>query len=267
MVNFMITGTIFKIKKFAIHDGPGIRTTLFLKGCPMSCWWCHNPEGQKFESEKMIKGENGSNQNEWVGREMTVSEVIREIEKDIIFYDESGGGATFSGGEPLSQPDFVDQLIIECKKKEINTLLDTTGFAPSDIFLNLSRKVDFLFFDLKLINDKEHIKYTGISNRLVLENLKMISKDKKRPSIHIRFPVIPGITDTNGNPERLAEFVKSLDTIQHIDILPYHNIANGKYQRLGMENKLAGLKPPGNSEVETVMSIFKSYGFSVKSGG
>ena len=139
-------GFIFDIKKFAIHDGPGIRSTVFLKGCPLECWWCHNPEGQNLEPEKM-EGKD------IVGEEVTVDWVIKEIEKDRIFYDQSGGGVTFSGGEPLMQPEFLQQLVLECKKRGIHTTLDTSGYAPADVFIPFIDIVDLFLYDLKIIDE------------------------------------------------------------------------------------------------------------------
>ena len=147
-------GIIFDIKKYALHDGPGIRTTVFLKGCPLNCWWCHNPEGQNPEPERFLT--NQTVNHEIIGREVTVDEVIAEIEKDRIFYDESGGGATFSGGEPLMQPDFLKNLLTACQIRDISTVLDSCGYAAWEIIEKIKDKVDLFLYDLKMIDDKKH---------------------------------------------------------------------------------------------------------------
>lgn len=168
-----VKGTIFDIKKFALHDGPGIRTTIFLKGCPMRCPWCHNPESQNPEPEAMtatnLPGGNRPVVQEIVGRQVTVREVMWEIRKDLLFYDESGGGVTFSGGEPLMQPKFLTALLTASKRSGIRTALDTTGYAPWIELENILPLVDLFLYDLKFIDDSLHQKYTGVSNRLVFE--------------------------------------------------------------------------------------------------
>ncbi|MFX1514452.1 MAG: 4Fe-4S cluster-binding domain-containing protein, partial [Promethearchaeota archaeon] len=168
-------GIIFDVKKYAIHDGPGIRTTVFFKGCPLRCWWCHNPEGQKEGLETIIKTQIdkntlSDNQEETIGREVSVVEVITEIEKDQLFYDESGGGVTFSGGEPLMQPAFLNALLDACKEKELTTTLDTCGYASWNILKKIKDKIDLFLYDIKIIDNKEHQKYTGVSNNQILSN-------------------------------------------------------------------------------------------------
>jgi len=173
-----IRGTIFDLKKFAIHDGPGIRTTVFFKGCPLDCAWCHNPEGVKPHRETftvLARGggtdRDGCEKEEVVGREVTVDEVMEEIEKDVIFYEQSGGGVTFSGGEPLQQEEFLAALLRECAVKNIRTAVDTSGFAPWEALERIARQTDMILYDLKIINEQEHVKYTGVVNKLVLARL------------------------------------------------------------------------------------------------
>ena len=202
------SGFIFDIKKFAIHDGPGIRTTVFLKGCVMDCWWCHNPESQNLEPEKIIKV-NQLNIHETIDRKVSVDEVLEEVEKDRVFYEESGGGVTFSGGEALTQPEFLYSLLEKSKEKNIHTTLDTTGYVKWEILEKISNMVDLFLYDLKLFDDELHQKYTGVSNKLILENLLKLDANKNK--IIIRIPIIPTLTDTEGNLEQLAIFIKNLN--------------------------------------------------------
>ncbi len=248
-------GIIFDIKRFAIHDGPGIRTTVFFKGCPMKCPWCHNPESQKKCPERVAN--NGK--KEIIGVKRSVEEIIDEIEKEVVFYDESRGGVTFSGGEPLAQPQFLQALLKECRKRDIHTTLDTTGYVSPKTFKSIIDKVDMFLYDLKIMDDKKHIQCTGVSNRPVLENLKILSKKGKK--VIIRFPVIPGITDTEENIKAVGTYVSSLKNISEIDLLPYHRIAEGKYRRLKKENmmKTMTVVPPSDERMEEIKQLFKKY--------
>ena len=251
-------GIIFDIKKFAIHDGPGIRSTVFLKGCPLECWWCHNPEGQNLQTEEM-QGRST------VGREVTVNEVLEEIEKDRVFYDQSDGGATFSGGEPLMQPDFLKHLLLECKKGGIHTVLDTSGYAPTEIVTSFINLVDLFLYDLKIIDDKQHLLYTGVSNRLILDNLRELDKANKRT--YIRFLVIPGITDTAENIEATAEVISSLNNVEEVNLLTYHKLAGGKYKKLGKEYRMGDVNTISKEELEAVKNVFEQHGFKTTIGG
>ena len=242
-------GVLFDIKRFAIHDGPGIRTTIFLKGCPQRCWWCHNPESLNPGIE------------DGIGETRTAEQVMQEIEKEMIFYDESGGGVTFSGGEPLMQPEFLSVLMDRCRKQEIHITLDTTGCVPPRIFNSLLDKVDLFLYDLKIIDNSGHRKYTGASNQYALENLETLSKKKKKAIV--RFPMIPGITDTIENVTAVAKFVSGLKSIHNIEVLPYHRTAEQKYRRLKLENKMKGVLPPSPERTREVKNIYKSYDLNV----
>ena len=262
------TGTIFRIKKYALHDGPGIRTTVFLKGCPLSCWWCHNPEGQSRRPEPMAAksgaGPDGA-EAETIGRQVTVAEVVGEIEKDRIFYDTSGGGATFSGGEPLSQPDFLHALLQACREREIHTAVDTSGCAPAETLGALLNLVDLWLFDLKILDDMAHKRYTGVSNRAIIENLRRIAAGGG--NVVLRFALVPGITDDGDNLEGLVRLAQSLEALTRVDLLPYHAAAAGKYRRLGKENRLRGLRPPSAQRVAAVQNFLSSRGLQVQVGG
>ncbi|QTA81075.1 Radical SAM domain-containing protein [Desulfonema limicola] len=246
-------GIIFNIKKYAIHDGPGIRSTVFLQGCPLSCWWCHNPEGRAFGKTNVMS------------RQVSVSEVIAEVEKDVIFYDESGGGVTFSGGEPLSQAHFLYEMLTQCCKKEIHTTIDTSGYAPLESISKIAEITGLFLYDLKIMDSKDHIKYTGVSNELILENLKIIHNMGK--NIIIRFPVIPEITDTYENISQILEFISSLKNIKEVSLLPFHNIAQGKYWKLKKEDKMKKTPPPDISRLIKIKQRFELQGFSVTIGG
>jgi len=266
----MEKGLIFNIQRYAIHDGPGIRVNIFFKGCPMRCWWCHNPESLKPEKEiiekrKILDKNITIKENETVGKEMTVSEVLSEIGKEIPFFDESGGGVTFSGGEPLMQVDFLNAILEKCKERDIHTVLDTSGYAPPRVFISVVDKVDIILYDLKFINEGLHKKYTGVSNINVLENLKYLSE--KRKNVIIRFPVIPGITIIEENIKNIAEFVVSLKGIEEINLLPYHKLAEEKYKIFCLENKMSGVNPLSDEEMIEVKVKFEKFGFNVKIGG
>jgi len=265
----MKKGTIFDIKRFAIHDGPGIRTTVFLKGCPLKCPWCQNPEGQNPDPEAAIRAipveeGTGANTDETMGRVVDVKEVMGEIEKDILFYDESGGGVTFSGGEPLAQPEFLEALLNKCKESNLHTCLDTCGYAPPEVFASFADKIDLFLYDLKLMDDRQHQKYTGVSNRLILDNLKALDEPGRR--VIVRFLVIPGITDTKENVSAAANFVASLKTLKDVSLLPYHRIASEKYKRLRRKNEMEDVPPPSEKAMRSVQARFESRGIKITIG-
>jgi pyruvate formate lyase activating enzyme len=259
----MPKGIVFDIKRFAIHDGPGIRTTVFLKGCPLDCWWCHNPEGRHADPESM-EGPGGNGIQVTVGREMTVAEVMQEIERDVLFYDESGGGVTFSGGEPLQQADLLSALLADCRRQSLHTVLDTSGYAAAETIFRIAPLVDLFLYDLKLMDDGKHRTYTGASNAGILENLRHIVAAGRR--VVIRFPLIPGINDGPDNLEPMAAFLMELN-LNRIDLLPYHRIHRQKFQRLGCPDRLVDLAPPGEDAIERVATFFTVHGFSVRVGG
>ncbi len=264
------TGIIFDLKKFAVHDGPGIRTTVFFKGCPLNCWWCHNPESQKPEPESRRKFNQKSTlkllqqKEHLIGKKVFVREVMEEIEKDIIFYDESGGGVTFSGGEPLVQEEFLLGHLKECKRKEIHTAVDTCGFVSFSVFEKINSLVDLYLYDIKIWDEKLHKKYTGVSNALIHDNLIRLSKLNK--NIYIRIPLIPGVVDTKNNITNLIRFITTLNNIKQVDLLPYNKIGEGKYEKLNRKNLLGAIDFQSNYEIERIVEKFKTLGIKVTEG-
>jgi pyruvate formate lyase activating enzyme len=266
-----LKGIIFDLKKYAIHDGPGIRTTVFLKGCPLHCWWCHNPESRSMNPQPLV--ENGATRppsalfrqnRDIVGREVTVEEVMHEVEKDILYYDESGGGVTFSGGEPLIQPAFLKELLIVSKNTGIHTVVDTCGYIPYEAIETINGWVDLYLYDLKLINESEHIKYTGASNTLIHDNLERLLREGK--AVEIRIPLIPDITDTEENIAGTIEYLKSLDASIRLHLLPYNKIGEGKYERFGMTRKLGNLDIQSGQKIASIKYKFQSAGLNLARG-
>jgi pyruvate formate lyase activating enzyme len=264
-------GYIFDIKKFSIHDGPGIRTTVFFKGCPLNCWWCHNPESQKIEPEEFLgctfrwsMSHSPSDRN-IIGKEVFTDEVMFEIEKDIPFYEESNGGATFSGGEPMLQTDFLFSLLTGCKAKDISTAIDTTGHVPFKYLEKVYNTTDIFLYDLKLMDEQKHVRYTGVSNKIIFENLERLTSNGKK--VILRIPIIPGITDTNENIDQTIDYISSLKNISEVDLLPFHKTANSKYERMKKENKLHDIESPEKEQLNKLKDRFSSLGCTVKIGG
>ncbi|MBN1651458.1 MAG: glycyl-radical enzyme activating protein [Bacteroidales bacterium] len=257
-----MSGIVFDIKRFAIHDGPGIRTSIFFKGCPLRCWWCHNPESQKQGIEQLDFKFKGSTQ---IGWKTTAEELLKEAEKDRPFYEQSKGGITFTGGEPLMQAKFLIETAQLFKQNNLHLCLDTTGYASTKIFQEISQYIDLFLFDLKHLNAEEHQKYTGVSNKQILKNLSYLVEKGKE--VHIRFPYIPSVNDSEKQLQEMASFLKELKQIKNISILPYHKIAQGKYEKLHFENKMNGIHEPSKTEVENVKIFFEKQGFDLKIGG
>lgn len=199
------------------------------------------------------------------GQEMSVDEVVNEAEKDRIFFEQSGGGVTLTGGEPLAQPAFAASLMGELKKRSIQVALDTSGYADPEVFRQLAKKADLILFDLKIMDNKKHRKYTGVANDLILDNLK--SLDKLGIPVWIRLPLIPGVNDDVENLEAMANFLSGLKLIKMINVLPYHKGGVEKFYRLGRDNEFAVYTPPSEDKVEAVIEFFKNKGFRVKKGG
>lgn len=270
--NGQIKGIVFDILKYAIHDGPGIRTTVFLKGCPLSCWWCQNPESKTMEPEKA----SGVDRRKYlhlfrdsgegvVGHEVTVKQVMAEVEKDVVFYRYSGGGVTYSGGEPLMQPDFLLALLKASKEKNIHTVLDTSGYAPWSIFKRIMDYVDLFLYDLKIMDNEIHQKYTGEGNSLILDNVGKLAHN--RANIIIRIPIITGITDPGDNICAIGEFLRPISGIEFVHLLPYNYLCKDKYQRMKRDYRLGNLNPPTENKLNEIKNTLRTYGLHVKIGG
>jgi pyruvate formate lyase activating enzyme len=297
----LTSGTIFDIKRFAIHDGPGVRTTVFFKGCPLGCLVCHNPEGQSRDEDVLVRPDRctlcgdcleicklhaiSPNSDavridrtvcdlcgacaeeclpgaiELAGREVTVEEVIEEIERDTVYYDESGGGVTFSGGEPLFQPEFLTALLSECRRREITTVVDTSGYGPAETVATISGMVDLFLYDLKLMDGERHQAFTGVDNGPILENLRWLAGEGA--PVTIRIPLLPAVNDDEPNIHAMGSFVASLPIEYPIDILPYHRIGIDKYTRLGRTYRLPEVEAPTEQEIAAVVDSFESFGLNV----
>lgn len=294
--------TIFSIKHYAIHDGPDIRTTVFLKGCPLSCWWCHNPEGLKpkielinnldkcigcrecmdgcessalsFQDRKPVRDLSRCNLCyccleicpamvfEPTGWKATVAEIITEIEKDIPFFDQSGGGGvTFSGGEPLMQAPQLVRLLEECGKLAIHRTVDTSLFAESTTVMEVARHAELFLVDLKLMDDDKHRLYTGVSNRIILSNLQKLSAVGKE--IIIRIPQIPEINDDEENIRTSGEFISTLSSKISVELLSYHSSARAKYRKLDMIYPGRDIPSSSPERIDRNRSLLKSYGLNV----
>ncbi len=301
-----LKGRVFDIKRYSIHDGPGIRTTVFLKGCPLHCLWCHNPESVEGGFELMhwpsrcvhcyacVKacplGAIGKDSSgailidrqkcdlcgscaeaclydavQIVGRAMTLEEVIAEVEKDRIFYEQSGGGVTFSGGDPLSQPGFLEGLLDTSRSLGIHTAVDTAGASTREVLDRIAAKTNLVLFDLKVMDASRHRELTGISNALILDNLRRLAAGKT--DVWIRIPLIAGINDGEDNIRKTIEFLQPLRTIRRIAILPYHSGGIEKAGRIGKRARFEKYEAPPEERVVQVEEAFRQEGFEVNRGG
>jgi pyruvate formate lyase activating enzyme len=298
-------GLVFDIKKYAIHDGPGIRTTVFFKGCPLNCLWCHNPESWRgnfelsFRKDRCLgcgrcveECQNGAISlvenyavtdakkcifcgrcpdvcpvcaREIIGSEMTVGEVMGEVEKDVIFYDQSGGGVTFSGGEPLMQPDFLLALLNQCRELNIHTAVDTSCYSESKIIELVVKKADLFLCDIKHMDNEMHRRFTGVENILILENIRRISQAGKK--IIIRIPIIPDFNDGPENIEETGEFTASLEGVGRIDILPFNRGGIEKSTRLAGGTESMQFEAPDEEQMSLIAESLKKYVFEVHIGG
>jgi len=293
-------GLIFNIQKYAIHDGPGIRTSVFMKGCPLYCKWCSNPESQGAHPEIMaydirciachrceeacpagaVSFKEGTRQIDWgkcdnclkcsgecpskaierVGNYLTVDEALKEVLADEVFYRNSGGGMTVSGGEPLLQWEFVAELCRRSQEKGIHTVLDTCGFASWNVMEKVLRHVDLVLFDVKHMDSTKHKQGTGVDNELIISNA---GKTAALVRTWFRIPLIPGFNDSPEDLRKIAEFARNLH-IEKVSLLPYHELGSSKYAKLGKTYSMDGVNPPDEEKLRTATAIFESHGLKVE---
>lgn len=247
MTHWETKGRIFDIQRFSIHDGPGIRTIVFLKGCVLRCKWCCNPESQEYRIQKMmVQGEE-----KIIGKDVTVEEVMETVEKDRPYYQRSGGGLTLSGGESLCQPDFARDLLRAAKERGINTALESMGCAPFSVIEEILPYLDTYLLDIKHMDGEKHREFTGRSNELMLENAEKIAATGKT-NLVIRVPVIPTFNCTIKEIQDIAVFADSLPGVKKIHLLPYHRLGQDKYEGLGRKYELEDLMPPDNEQMEAL---------------
>jgi pyruvate formate lyase activating enzyme len=300
-----LTGIVFDVKRYAVHDGPGIRTTVFLKGCPLRCLWCHNPESWHQAPEQSLRPSQcracgrcvehcpqqaiacrdnvavtdpekcvacgrcldacAAGAREIVGREVRLSEIIAEIERDVVFYDESGGGVTISGGEPLMQHEFTAALAAECQRRHLHTALDTTCHAAWCVIEAFIDNVDLFLCDLKHMDSAAHERLTGVPNELILENIRRIAQRDK--AMILRVPVIPGLNDSDENFAAVGEFAQELDGVDRLDLLPYNEVMQAKVARLAKPYELWQAKTPDRQRMDELAGRLSEYGLHVKVDG
>ncbi len=299
-----MNGRVFNIQRFSIHDGPGIRTTVFLKGCTLACVWCHNPESISPERELAffpnkcircghcfkacgtgalrLEGEVRRYDRALCcvcgkcaevcyaeaivveGRDVSPEEVVAEVLKDKAFYDNSGGGLTLSGGEPLLQADFCAEVLARCKASGIHTALDTAACVPWAAFEKTLPHTDLVLLDLKLMAPERHRAATGAGNELILANASRLAQ--AGPPIIVRVPIIPGYTDDEANVAAIAEFARELPNLECVELLPYHRFAEGKYQRLGRDYQLRGAEAPPAERLGALAATVAARGLRVLAG-
>jgi len=295
-------GLIFSIQRYSTEDGPGIRTTVFMKGCPLRCPWCHNPEGQEFfpqiafndsrcigckrcvdacaqgainlaaDGPRTDRGKCQScgkcaeacpaGARELIGKYMTAEEVSSEVERDMLFYRSSGGGVTVGGGEPTMQPGFLAEFLKKCHERGIHTALDTSGYVAWKTMGEVLRHVDLVLYDMKLMDSAKHALYTGVSNELILENARRIA-GRGTPMV-MRVPVIPGYTDGEDNIRGIMEFAGGLESVARVDLLPFHRLGEPKYRKLDRSNECEGIQPPPDEHMQKLRRLVESFGLQAK---
>jgi pyruvate formate lyase activating enzyme len=297
------TGHVFWIERFAVHDGPGIRVAVFLKGCPLRCWWCHSPESQSSKPEILIKEDRclvcgtclpfcshdaiseteagyetdrerceacgecaeacPADARVLAGHPITVPELMDEIEKDRVFLDRSQGGVTFSGGEPLMQPEFLAEAIAACRAEGLHTAVETSGYGAREA-VDVLATADLVLFDLKIHDDADHRRFTGVSNRLILDNFAYLAG--RHEDVRVRVPLVPGVTDGARNLEAIGALAAKAG-VRRIDLLPYHTAGLAKYDRLGRTYRLPDAKPPAPDALAEARQSLERLGLAVHLGG
>ena len=260
-MHYNTKGRIFNIQRFSIHDGPGIRTIVFFKGCFMRCAWCCNPESQSYDIQTMI--ENGK--EKIVGKDVTVAEIMPELLADTNYYRRSGGGITLSGGEILGQPDFARDLLRACKENGLHTAVESTANAPFENIEKILPYLDLYLMDVKHMDSDKHKEYTSAPNGLILENAKKIAKSGVE--LIIRTPVVPGFNDTAEEIRAISKFAATLPGVKEHHLLPYHRLGQDKYAGLDRNYALKGIAPPSTEKMEYLLSVAEESGLKVQIGG
>jgi pyruvate formate lyase activating enzyme len=264
-------GLIFSVKRYSINDGPGIRVTFFMKGCPLSCLWCHNPEGISPEREiadlTRKVGEIEFSSEEEIGKYYSVENVLEILEKERIFFQQSNGGVTFSGGEPMMQFEFLLAALKACKANGYNTAVDTSGYASQEYYKAIIPFTDLFLFDIKHLDDSKHIEYTGVSNIGILNNFNMILKSGK--GLVVRIPIVPGKNDDTAHLSKLREFLSAARTynLKKINLLPFHRIGASKYKRFKIPYRMNETQQPSPERMRELKEFFSRTGIKVKIGG
>ena len=293
------TARIFDLKHYAVNDGPGIRTTVFFKGCPLRCAWCHNPESQSSQPELVLHMDRCidcgacrevcpqgaitpdnpldrsrctvcgacvdvcySAARQMVGYEIGLDELWTRVERDIPFHRQSGGGVTFSGGEPLMQADFVLALAERCHENGLHTALDTCGYVAWHIMEKLLPMIDLFLYDIKLMDDSRHRQYTGVSNQCILDNLSNLSAGGAH--IQVRMPLIAGVNDDKENIRQCVDFLTALPQLDSVTLMPFHAIGRGKYEALGIPNPLPDAQPPDGTIIKQISEHFRQAAIPVQ---
>ena len=246
------TGRIFDIQRYSLHDGPGIRTIIFLKGCYMRCKWCCNPESQEYGIQTMTL----TNKTKSVGKDVTVEELMDEIVKDAIYYQRSGGGVTLSGGECMAQPDFSEALLRAVHDYGYNTAIETTAFASREVIDRLLPHVDHFLMDIKHMNSAKHMEFTSKPNELILENARYIAENANH--LIIRVPTVPTFNDTPEEIIDIARFADALPNVSELHLLPYHRLGQDKYAGIGRTYTLAHILPPTKEHMEMLKEAAQS---------
>lgn len=263
-------GVIFDIKRFALHDGPGIRTTIFFKGCPLRCRWCHNPEGIDhkvlyYNNRRKLRGEYYE-RTESIGSEMSYEEIMAEIERDRPFFEESAGGVTFSGGEPLVQHALLEELLDGCRERGVHSCVDTSGYAAASVMESIARRADLLLFDLKHPDVDTHKEITGVDLEVIKRNLEIASAHCKR--IWIRIPVIPRYNHSVELIDGYYSIIKLAgSSLERVSLLPFHATADHKYKRLNQDNPMSNTSSLDVCDLEPMAERLRSYGLNVVIGG
>ena len=254
-------GRIFDIQRYSIHDGPGIRTIVFLKGCPLRCRWCCNPEGQNYKIEEM----NVNGEKKIYGEDITVEELLPKLISDEFYFRRSGGGITLSGGECLAQPDFAPHLLHACRDLGYDTAIETTGYSTWENIQKYLPYVDHVLMDIKHINSDKHKEFTGVNNEIILENARKIAESGA--DLTIRVPVIPGFNNTPEEIRATSEFAASLPNVTHLHLLPYHRLGEVKYEGLNREYLLHGIEPMTNDYMKSLLKVAQESGLECQIGG